>query len=387
MPVDLSGALRVAINDKLAAADSKKANGDLEGASRFYRECAVLMRKHAEQTPFPNVKKQRQHIALVYEEKASGLLPYNKPNSDNNQGVTEKGILENEVSQLIHRSSVTWDDIGGLEKTKEELKTAYGIEIAKKPEGVKLKGWRTILLYGPPGTGKTLLAAATSNGLEATFFNVAISGILSKYFGESSKLISSLYAEARRLAPSIVYIDEIEALSTQRSGDETGAERRVISSILTEIDGLAGKSDKRYVLTIAATNLPWLLDKAILSRFEKKIFVPLPDERARESILCIHLEHQGIESEVGYKELAVMMEGYSGRELERISQEVVSRMIGELNPQIPELVDRGFNTVQSYELKLRPLNRGDFETVLAQTKPEVTSSDLRGFTDWVEGLN
>ena len=144
---------------------------------------------------------------------------------------------------------------------------------------------------------------------------------------ESSKLISSLYAEARRFAPSIVYIDEIEALSTQRSGDETGAERRVISSLLTELDGLAGKSDKRYVLTIAATNIPWLLDKAILSRFEKKIFVPLPDERARESILRIHLEHQGIESDVSYKELAVMTEGYSGRELERISQEVVSRTI------------------------------------------------------------
>jgi len=382
MPVDLSGALRVAIDDKLAAADSKKANGDLEGASRLYRECAVLMRKHAEQTPFPHVKKQRQYIALVYEEKASGLLPRNKSNSKNGQGVTKKGVPENEVSELIHRSSVTWSDIGGLEKTKEEFKTAYGIEIAKKPEGVELRGWRTILLYGPPGTGKTLLAAATSNGLEATFFNVSISSILSKYFGESSKLISSLYAEARRLAPSIVYIDEVEALSTQRSGDETGAERRVISSLLTELDGLAGKSDKRYVLTIAATNIPWLLDKAILSRFEKKIFVPLPDERARESILRIHSEHQGIESDVNYKELAVMTEGYSGRELERISHEVVSRTIRELNPQIPELVDRGFNTVQSYELKLRPVTKHDFEVVLAYVRPEVSDSDLRRFAEW-----
>ena len=214
-----------------------------------------------------------------------------------------------------------------------------------------------------------------------------LSGILSKYFGESSKLISSLYAEARRLAPSIVYIDEIEALSTQRSGDETGAERRVISSLLTELDGLAGKSDKRYVLTIAATNLPWLLDKAILSRFEKKIFVPLPDDKARESILRIHLEHQGIESDVSYKELAVMTEGYSGRELECISQEVVSRIIRELNPQIPELVDWGFNTVQSYELKLRPIGKKDFETALACSRPEITTYDLQRFTDWKQGLD
>jgi len=387
MPVDLSGALRVAIDNKLIQADRKKACGDLKGASRLYRECSVLMRNYAEQTPFARVKKQRQHIALVYEEKASGLIPQNKSNSENDQGVTEKSVLENEVSQLIHHSSVTWSDIGGLEETKEELKTAYGIEIARKPGGVKLKGWRTILLYGPPGTGKTLLAAAISNGLEATFFNVAISSILSKYFGESSKLISSLYAGARRLAPSIVYIDEVEALSTQRSGDETGAERRVMSSLLTELDGIIGKSDKRYVLTIVATNLPWLLDKAILNRFEKKIFIPLPDRKARVSILRIHLEYRGIDLNVSYTELATMTEGYSGRELERISQEVVSRTIRELNPQIPELVDRGFDTVQSYELKLRPLNKRDFETVLTQTKPEVTASDLKRFTDWVEGLD
>ncbi len=386
MPVDLSGALRVVIDNKLAEADSKKASGDFEGASRLYREGAVLMREHAEQTPFLKVKKQRQHIALVYEEKASGLIPQNKSNSENGQGVTEKSVLEDEVNQLIHQSSVTWSDIGGLEKTKEELKTAYGIEIAKKPREVKLKGWKAILLYGPPGTGKTLLAAATSNGLEATFFNVIIGNILSKYFGESSRLISCLYAEARQLAPSIVYIDEVEALSTQRSADETGAERRVMSSLLTELDGLAGKSDKRYVLTIAATNLPWLLDKAILSRFEKKIFVPLPDEKARESMLRIHLEHQGIESDVSYEELAVITEGYSGRELERISKEVVSRMVRELNPQISALVDRGYDAVNSYELNVRSINKNDFETILASCKPEITASDLQKFASWQKGL-
>jgi len=386
MPVDLSGALRVALDDKLAEAERKRANGDLKGASRLYYECAALARNHAEETPFPNIKKQRQHLALVYEEQARGLLPHSKSYSENGQEADEKAVLEGEVRQLIHRSSVTWRDIGGLEKTKEELKTAYGMEIARKPEGVKLKGWRTILLYGPPGTGKTLLAAATSNGLEATFFNVAISGILSKYFGESSKLISSLYAEARRLAPSIVYIDEIEALSAQRSGDETGAERRVISTLLTELDGLAGKSDVRYVLTIGATNLPWLLDKAILSRFEKKIFVPLPDKKAREIILRVHLQRRGIDSEISYEELAAMTEGYSGRELGRITQEVVSAIIREMNPQIPQLVDRGLNAVQSYELRLRPVKKEDFETALASVKPEITQSYLQRFKDWERHL-
>lgn len=381
MPVDLSGALRATIDRKLHEAGRNMAKGDSEAAGHLYRMSAALMREYAAQTPFPEVRRQRQQAALIFEGRASGL---NSP--PNSYPTTVPQVIDepqlNDARALVHRSSVTWNDIGGLEKTKEDIKTTYGIDIARKPKGVKLKGWKTILLYGPPGTGKTLLAAATSNGLEATFFNVAISNVLSKYFGESSKLISGLYTEARRSAPSIVYFDEIEALSMQRSGDEIGAERRVISSLLTELDGLVGKSDSKYVLTIAATNLPWLLDKAILSRFEKKIFVPLPDKDARESILRIHLERQGIDSSVSYNELADLTKGYSGRELEHICREVVSKMVCSLNPQIPELVDQGFDAVQSYELKLRPVERKDFEAILACLKLEVTEYDLKKFVDW-----
>ena len=381
MPVDLSGALKATIDRKLQDAGRNMAKGDSETAGQLYRMSAALMREYATQTPFPEVRKQRQQAALIYEGRVSGLNSQSKALPETDSQLVEEPTLD-DAKALVHRSSVTWNDIGGLEKTKEGIKTAYGIDIAKKPKGVKLKGWKTILLYGPPGTGKTLLAAATSNGLEATFFNVAISSVLSKYFGESSKLVSGLYAEARRSAPSIVYFDEIEALSMQRSGDEIGAERRVISSLLTELDGLVGKSDSKYVLTVAATNLPWLLDKAILSRFEKKIFVPLPDNDARESILRIHLERQGIDSSVSYSELADFTEGYSGRELEHICREVVSRIVRDLNPQIPELVDRGFDAVQSYELKLRPVEKNDFKALLTSFKPETTKSDLKKFIDW-----
>ncbi len=381
MPVDLSGALRTTIDCKLQEAGKNMAKGDSEAAGYLYRMSAALMREYATQTPFPEVRRQRQQAALIFEGRASGLKSQPKAFLEIEPKLVEEPPLD-DAKALVHRSSVTWNDIGGLEKTKEDIKTAYGIDIARKPKGVKLKGWKTILLYGPPGTGKTLLSSATSNVLEATLYNVAISSVLSKYFGESSKLISGLYAEARRSAPSIVYFDEIEALSMQRSGDEIGAERRVISSLLTELDGLVGKNNSKYVLTIAATNLPWLLDKAILSRFEKKIFVPLPDKDARESILRIHLERQGIDSSISYNELADLTEGYSGRELEYICKEVVSRIVRDLNPQIPELVDRGFDAVQSYELKLRPVKKRDFETVLASSRPETTESELKKFIDW-----
>ncbi len=387
MPVDLSGALKVAIDNRLVEAERKSARGNFLEASQLYRECAVLMKQYAEQTPFPAIREQRRHFALVYEERASGLLPNNDTPLNDKKIFPDETSLKEDVLQFVQHSSVTWDEIGGLDKTKEEIKTAYCMGIAKKPEGVRLEGWRTILFYGPPGTGKTLLAAAMSNGINAMFFNVALGGILSKYFGESSKLISTLYSEARRTAPSIIYFDEIDAISAQRSGDETGAERRVLSSLLTELDGLANKSDNRYVLTIAATNLPWLLDKALLSRFSKKVFVPLPDEEARESIFNILLSRRGINSDVSHQELAAMTEGYSGRELERISQEAVSRMVRELNPQIIELVDCGFDAVSSYELKLRPVNREDFKTVIANSKPEISGSDLRRFIEWENSLN
>jgi SpoVK/Ycf46/Vps4 family AAA+-type ATPase len=387
MPVDLSGALKVAIDNRLVEAERKSASGDFLEASHLYRECAVLMKQYAEQTPFPAIREQRRHFALVYEERASGLLPSNDTPLDDRKIIPDETSLKEDILQFVQRSSVTWEDIGGLDRTKEDIKTAYGMGIAKKPKGVRLEGWRTILFYGPPGTGKTLLAAAMSNGINAMFFNVALGGILSKYFGESSKLISTLYSEARKSAPSVIYFDEIDALSAQRSGDETGAERRVLSSLLTELDGLANKSDSRYVLTIAATNLPWLLDKALLSRFSKKVFVPLPDEKTRESILHILLSRRGIDSDVSYQELAAMTEGYSGRELERISQEAVSRMVKELNPQITELVDRGFDAVNSYELKLRPVIRHDFEAALAKIKPEISGSNLRRFVEWDNSLN
>jgi SpoVK/Ycf46/Vps4 family AAA+-type ATPase len=116
---------------------------------------------------------------------------------------------------------------------------------------------------GPPGTGKTLLAAATAGNLEATFFNVKVSSLLSKYFGESTKLISALYSVARRLSPAVIFLDEFESLTPSRGSGESGSERRIVSTLLAELDGLQGKDDDSFVMTICATNLPWLLDLAI----------------------------------------------------------------------------------------------------------------------------
>jgi len=386
MPVDLSGALTSAIKASLDRAKRYEQNGDTLKASSAYRECAALMKSYAQESLTYQVRKQRVEAAEHYSKLADELLRPTAKLETRTKIVESPGReadnLENHILQLLYKSSVGWDDIGGLESTKEEIKLAYGLYFVRKPKGANLTGWNTILLYGPPGTGKTLLAAATSNAIQANFFNVPIGNLLSKYFGESSKLIDTLYLVARRMSPSVVYIDEFESLSPQRDVTENGAERRVVSSFLSQLDGLQGKDNHRYILTIASSNLPWLIDKAILSRFEKKIFVPLPDETARENILRIHVERRGIACEPSYSELAAMTEGYSGRELAQISREVVTSMVRECNPKVSSLVDQGMDALRSYELKLRPLEKADFERILAQRRPETTDAQIQRFRDW-----
>jgi SpoVK/Ycf46/Vps4 family AAA+-type ATPase len=277
-----------------------------------------------------------------------------------------------DIAALIHRSKVTWDKIGGLEDTKREIKFTYGLALARKPEGVKLAGWRRMLFYGPPGTGKTLLAAATSNGLGAVFFNVKSSNLLSKYFGESSKLITALFDAARSEADegfAVIFVDEVESLCLPRGeGAESGAERRVLSTILSELDGLADKGEDRFVLTIAATNAPWDLDDAVLSRFQKRIYIPLPDIPARTAILEILLTKEGHTLEYPLEEVVRRTDWFSGRDLERLANQAVNLMVEELNGEIPRCVDQGRESIEGYRLKTRPLQKGDFDAAFQKIR-------------------
>ena len=235
------------------------------------------------------------------------------------------------------------------------------------------------------------VAAATSNAVKSTegvpsvFYNVKVSSILSKYFGESSKIVSELYGTARDTSPSVVFLDEFESLAGQRDSNDSGAERRILSTLLSELDGMDSKGrNDIYVLTIAATNRPWDLDGAVLSRFEKKILIPLPDVRTRERILRIHLERKGFPVEVAYPELANMTEGYSGREIERFCKEVTTEMVEGMNKEIPSLVDHGLDTVKKYKIKVRPLTREDFDTAARLIHPQTTKEEMQKYYNWKE---
>lgn len=386
MPVDLSAEIYAMFKAALARAKSRQEQGSLQEAAAAYRQCGSLMAKYAKYAVSPKVRASREEQSKGYlvlaEQLESGKVPVPAA-----EGAVAPEDYEAEIAGLIHKSSVTWDDIGGLDETKREIKAAYGLTLARKPEGVRLTGWEKILFYGPPGTGKTLLAAATSNGLDATFFNVKVSNLLSKYFGESTKLITALYEHARERSPSVVFLDEFDALSVPRGMGDSGAERRVVSTMLAELDGLSGKDSEAYVLTIGATNVPWLVDKALLSRFEKKMSIPLPDKEARRRIFEINLDGKGYQTLVPLDRLVKQTERFSGRELDRLCREAINHMVKEMNPDLIDEVDKGLEAIEQYQIKVRSLTEADFDWSLRVVEPETSVTDLKRFQEWRKSLD
>lgn len=397
------------IKRALAKAKEHFKAGENDKAASCYEKAANLLGIFAEQATSREAEQRRKKMAIEYREIARRLRSGDTADErDTNGGGDDRPTstgkpaaaaaapgseIRGIVTNLMHQSTVTWDDIGGLDDTKNEIKFALGMTLAKQPVNVKIAAWTKILFYGPPGTGKTLLAAATSNavrsseGVPSVFYNVKIASVLSKYFGESSKIVSELYGTARDTSPSVVFLDEFEALCGKRDASDSGAERRILSTLLAELDGMdtKGRSDI-YVLTIAATNRPWDLDPAVLSRFEKKILIPLPDVTTRERILRIHLERKGFKSQVSFPELAQMTAGFSGREIERFCKEVTTGMVESMNHDLPALVDRGLDHVKGYSIRVRDLTRQDFEDAARLIHPQTPPEEMAKYQRWKESV-
>ncbi|MFQ6062401.1 MAG: AAA family ATPase, partial [Methanosarcinales archaeon] len=187
-------------------------------------------------------------------------------------GEFEQYIRDN-IMQKNKENLPSWKDIGGLEEVKNLIKKSVVIGIIEnKPEAIE--AWNAILFYGPSGTGKTLMAAAVAKNIDASFFNVKVSQMLSKYYGDSPKIMSALFEVARKEAPSVIFIDEFDSIALSRSGEIDEESRRGLSTLLAELDGLSSKASKEFVLVIVATNTPEAIDNAIMSRFGKKIEIP-----------------------------------------------------------------------------------------------------------------
>lgn len=374
MRIDLSGVLMSAFNKASSEFKRAKQEGDYKKAKMKALECSRILRELAKRIP-----EQRK----LYLEKAKKWEQIAMEIENTVVEKTESDEYQSYIESLISKSNVRWDDIGGLEEVKKLLMETIVIASLKKPESIK--PWRGILLFGPPGTGKTLLAAAAAGSLNATFFDVKADKVLSKYFGESSKLISALYSTARKYAPSIVFIDEFDALSLSREGDLSEASRRMLSTLLAELDGLKDKKSDKLVLTIAATNTPWDLDQAILSRFPKRIYVPLPDKKACVQIIKIHTK--GLDtSKLDFDELAekCVEKLYSGRDIASLCQEAIWNMIRDENPDLYKLAELPFDELKNRSLKIRPLEMDDFYKAFKKVKSPLTKKDIEKYEKWNE---
>ncbi|MGC9210071.1 MAG: AAA family ATPase [Acidilobus sp.] len=287
------------------------------------------------------------------------------------KGEAEQGPDELPEFVLKERPKVTFDDIAGLEEAKRAIREAIIYPITK-PELFPL-GWpRGILLYGPPGTGKTMLAAAVANEVSGEFLYADAASIMSKWLGEGEKNVKRLFEYARSKArsgtPVIIFIDEVDALFGVHS-NEVGGEVRVRNQFLKEMDGLQDKSERLHVYVIAATNKPWALDEPFIRRFQKRIYVPLPDYQARKQLLEMLISKLPSGAKVDIDLLASRLEGYSGSDIKDLVQDAYMRVVR-------EYFERGGS--------LRPLTMEDFEEALKRRKPSVDERMLRAYQEWTE---
>ncbi|KAK4217490.1 vacuolar protein sorting-associated protein 4 [Rhypophila decipiens] len=303
---------------------------------------------------------------------------------------------------LTERPNISWDDVAGLEGAKEALKEAVLLPI-KFPHLFhgKRQPWKGILLYGPPGTGKSYLAKAVATEANSTFFSVSSSDLVSKWMGESERLVKQLFAMARENRPSIIFIDEIDALCGPRGEGESEASRRIKTEMLVQMDGV-GK-DSKGVLILGATNIPWQLDAAIRRRFQRRVHISLPDLPARTSMFKIAIgDTKTALQQDDYRELAKAAEGYSGSDISIVVQDALMQPVRKIqqathfkkvmldgkerltpcSPGDPDAIEMTWEAVES-EALLEPLvEKKDFIKAIKSSRPTVSEVDLKRNEEW-----
>jgi transitional endoplasmic reticulum ATPase len=238
---------------------------------------------------------------------------------------------------FVERPNIHWNDVGGLENVKAQLKEAVELPV-KHPEAfekIGIRPVRGILLVGAPGTGKTMLAKAVATERESNFISIKGPELISKYVGESEKAVREIFRKAKMAAPCIIFIDEIDAIASERSEDamDSMVTERVVDTLLTEMDGLHEMKD---VVVLAATNRPDIIDPALMrpGRFDKIIEIPIPDEATRIAIFKVHTQRMPLAKDVNLEELAKETEDYTGAEIENVVREAGMEAIRASRPTV-----------------------------------------------------
>lgn len=306
---------------------------------------------------------------------------------------------------ITEKPNVRWEDIAGLHEAKKSLNEALIMPIKYPTFFVgNVQPWKGILLYGPPGTGKTYLAKACATECDSTFFSISSSDLMSKYVGESEKTIKELFRLAQEKAPSIIFIDEIDSMCGNRSEGENESSRRVKTEFLVQMQGVGSKNDK--VLVLGATNLPWALDPAVRRRFERRVYIPLPDKEARNYLLRNKLKGLNKSlNDTDFDNIVDKTDGYSGADLEilcrdaafeplKLAQRTFKFKVAKENgknvyyPVEPSSTGN-FHQSSVYDLpmgclRLPELSGHDLEMALKRSKPSVSHNDLKEYETWTK---
>ncbi|KAL7814717.1 AAA domain-containing protein [Trichoderma gracile] len=305
------------------------------------------------------------------------------------------GIDESAAKQILNDivvqgDEVHWSDIAGLEVAKNSLRETVVYPFLRPDLFMGLREpARGMLLFGPPGTGKTMLARAVATESKSTFFSISASSLTSKYLGESEKLVRALFGLAKALAPSIIFVDEIDSLLSHRSdAGEHEATRRIKTEFLIQWSELqraaAGRetssstnprNEAQRVLVLAATNLPWAIDEAARRRFVRRQYIPLPEPQTRETHLRTLLRQQNHSlTDEDIAKLVQLTDGFSGSDITALAKDAAMGPLRSLGEALLYMTKD----------EIRPMDLSDFEQSLKSIRPSVDKEGLREYEEWAE---
>lgn len=348
------------------------AEGDWKRAQYHYLKASEYLFKAAKKST-GRLKETRTRQAQELLETAQSL----KAKARRARGIGRREKLpvglEEEAAEwiVLEKPNVTFDDVAGLDAVKEQIriKLIYPFTHPEQAEKFGIKKGGGILLYGPPGTGKTLIARATAAEINAAFFTVKPSEIMSKWVGVAEQNIEKLFRIARSYERAVIFVDEVEALIPKRRRSGSTVMQRVVPQILAELEGF--EQENGALLFMGATNEPWALDTAVLrpGRFDDKIYVPLPDIEARKKILWLSLHERPLAADVSYDEIAQMLEGYSGAD-------IVNICVKACNIPFLEAVKAGIE---------RDVEMRDLLTAVQEVKPSVSPKEVKKYGEFEFG--
>lgn len=349
-------------------------------AYRLYLQSAEILLELTKFTENPQLSKIYENRAKEYIGRAKTLNKLIKTQIPNKSSKNPSSSEENSEYDKVLESSIvsetpdlTLNDVAGLEDVKRSLREAIVLPL-KRPDlftGSR-QPWRGILLHGPPGCGKTMIAKATAGDIKATFFNISAAVLVSKWLGESEKLVKRLYELAKEKQPSIIFIDEVDSLTQSRSENENDAMRRVKTQLLSSMEGISSNKDDR-VVTIGATNVPWEIDSAFRRRFQRRIYVPLPDEKARKIIFEINSRGIDLDKSIDFKKLSKITNDYTGSDIANICREAIMAPIRELDST---------NMIDDSSIKAREVTHNDYTNALKNVSKSVSKQELTKFIEW-----